>query len=279
MQRQLLLTHLCLPAASVCDFYSWLMQYFKMSNSEEIFGTGWYFWTLAVGRLICQLTRTAPHHIIYIKQALISIRALLWTLRLFSLYLLGARRTPGSHSHKWVVKSRYCCFQHWLLCPGLLQGAHVLAGRTASHLHFSWNLIPGAFSILKSALTSFTTSIFPGSASVLQHQSFVLCLVTAWQVFLWERFWYSESLRSWKKRVFGLTHAASILSGRHNSVFSSTRQCSGVLTQILKDLCNTVKYLRSIYSFEVIYCEIFNCFIYSGGSSGCRHCTVTWVLV
>lgn len=94
MQKQLLLTHLCLPGASLCDFYSWLMQYFKISNSQEVFGTGWCFWTLTVGRLILisQLTRTAPHNIIYIKQGLISIRALLWTFRLFSLYLLWARQ-------------------------------------------------------------------------------------------------------------------------------------------------------------------------------------------
>lgn len=232
MQKQLLLTHLCLPGASLCDFYSWLMQYFKISNSQEVFGTGWCFWTLTVGRLILisQLTRTAPHNIIYIKQGLISIRALLWTFRLFSLYLLWARQNTWiSLTSEWW-KADNCSFQLWLVLPGLLQGAHVLARKTTSHLHFSWYLIPGAFSILKSAFTSFTASIFPGSVSVLQHQSFVLCLVTSWQVFLWERFWYSESLRSWKKSVFGLTHAASILSGRHISVFSSTRQFSGVLT-------------------------------------------------
>lgn len=183
MQKQLLLTHLCLPGASLCDFYSWLMQYFKVSISQEIFGTGWCFWALTVGRLMSQLTRTAPHSIIYIKQGLISIRGLLWTLRLFSLYLLWTRQNTWI-SHKWVVKSRYCCFQHWLVFPGILQGTHVLAGKTISHLHFSWYPIPGAFSILKSALTSFTVSIFPGSVSVLQHQSLVLCLVNSWQVFL-----------------------------------------------------------------------------------------------
>lgn len=198
VQKQLLLTHLCLPGAFLCDFffYSWLMQYFKISNSQEIFGTGWCFWTLTVGRLISQLTRAAPHNIIYIKQGLISIRALLWISGWLVYICSEPGRTPGSHSHKWVVKSRFCCFQHWLVLPGLLQGTQALPGKTTSHLHFSWYFIPGAFSILKSALRSFTASIFPASVSVLQHHSLVLCLVTSWQVFLWEilMLWIFEEL-------------------------------------------------------------------------------------
>lgn len=166
-----------MPACCFCVWFLFLADaMFQNVQLSRDFWTGWCFWTLTMCRLICQLTRTAPHNIIYIKQGLISIRPLLWTFRLFSLYLLWARRTPGSHSHKWVVKSRYCCFQHWLVCPELLQGTHVLAGRTASLLHFSWNLIPGAFSILKSALTSFTTasSLAQFQCCSISHLCFVL---------------------------------------------------------------------------------------------------------
>lgn len=204
------------------------MQYFKISNSQEIFGTGWCFWTLTVGRLICQLTRSAPHNIIYIKQGLISIRALLWTFRLFSLYLLWARQNT------WISLTQVSGEKQILLLSALAgfpwaSAGNSCAGRQNSFT-FAFQLESYPRCILKSALRNFTASIFPGSVSVLQHQSLVLCLVTSWQVFLWERFWFSESLRSWKKSVFGLTCAASILSGRHICVFSSTRQCSGVLT-------------------------------------------------
>lgn len=92
--------HTCACLVLLCDFYSWLMQYFRISISQEIFGTGWYFWTLTVGRLICQLTCAAPHNFIYIKQSLITIRALFWTFRLFSLYLLWVRQST------WISLTR-----------------------------------------------------------------------------------------------------------------------------------------------------------------------------
>lgn len=231
MQKQLLLTHLCLPGASLCDFYSWLMQYFKLIQLSRGFWTGWYFWTLTVGRLISQLTRTAPHNIIYIKQGLISIRALLWAFRLFGLYLLWARQNT------WISLTQVNGEKQILQLSALAGFPWPSAGNSCAgrqnNLTFAFQLVsyPRCFEHFEISFNKFhTASIFPVWVSVLQHQSFVLCLVTSWQVFLWERFGYSESLWSWKKSVFGLTHAASILSGRRISVFPSTRQCSGVLT-------------------------------------------------
>jgi len=52
------------------------MQRLKVPIFQEIFGTGQYFWTLTMGRLVCQLARTSTRNTIYIKQGLISIMML-----------------------------------------------------------------------------------------------------------------------------------------------------------------------------------------------------------